>query len=103
MSGISGSQAADRLTEATSRTLANRAEQEPKRKIASESAVSLMGGIQMPLSRSLKSILFGLSTSALLGVSVPSFAADLVMWERSGGNKGMVDKLVEMWNAKYPD
>ena len=25
------------------------------------------------------------------------------MWERSGGNKGMVDKLVEMWNAKNPD
>ena len=25
------------------------------------------------------------------------------MWERSGGNKDMVDKLVEMWNAKYPD
>ena len=30
-------------------------------------------------------------------------AADLVMWERSGGNKDMVDKLVEMWNAKFPD
>jgi multiple sugar transport system substrate-binding protein len=25
------------------------------------------------------------------------------MWERSGGNKDMVDKLVEMWNAKFPD
>ncbi len=25
------------------------------------------------------------------------------MWERSGGNKGMVDTLVEMWNAKNPD
>ena len=25
------------------------------------------------------------------------------MWERSGGNKGMVDRLVEMWNAKFPD
>src|SRR5690349_19474252 len=25
------------------------------------------------------------------------------MWERTGGNAPMVDKLVEMWNAKYPD
>ena len=25
------------------------------------------------------------------------------MWERSGGNKDMVDKLVAMWNAKFPD
>src|SRR5436309_1873446 len=32
-----------------------------------------------------------------------SSAADLVMWERSGGNKDMVDKLVEMWNAKFKD
>ena len=30
-------------------------------------------------------------------------AEDLVMWERSGGNAGMVDTLVEMWNAKNPD
>ena len=57
----------------------------------------------MRLSRTLRSALFGLSASAVLAMSAPSFAADLVMWERSGGNKGMVDKLVEMWNAKYPD
>ena len=57
----------------------------------------------MTLSRTLKSLILGLSASALLAVSAPSFAADLVMWERSGGNKGMVDKLVEMWNAKFPD
>jgi ABC-type glycerol-3-phosphate transport system substrate-binding protein len=69
----------------------------------SQSAVSLMGGNQMTLSRTLKSLILGLSASALLAVSAPSFAADLVMWERSGGNKGMVDKLVEMWNAKFPD
>ncbi|MEP7055939.1 MAG: extracellular solute-binding protein, partial [Actinomycetota bacterium] len=25
------------------------------------------------------------------------------MWERSGGNKGMVDQLVAAWNAKNPD
>jgi multiple sugar transport system substrate-binding protein len=27
----------------------------------------------------------------------------LTMWERSGGNKQMVDMLVEAWNAKNPD
>ena len=41
------------------------------------------------------------AASALLGPS--AFAADLQMWERSGGNAGMVDKLVEMWNAANPD
>ena len=56
----------------------------------------------MTLSRTWKSLILGLSASALLAVSAPSFAADLVMWERSGGNKGMVDKLVAMWNAKNP-
>ena len=28
---------------------------------------------------------------------------DLEMWERSGGNAGMVDALVAAWNAAYPD
>ncbi|GIH07012.1 ABC transporter substrate-binding protein [Rhizocola hellebori] len=28
---------------------------------------------------------------------------DLTMWERSGGNKQMVDMLVEAWNTKNPD
>jgi len=28
---------------------------------------------------------------------------DLTMWERSGGNKQMVDLLVEAWNAKNPE
>ena len=32
-----------------------------------------------------------------------AYAADLQMWERTGGNAQMVDKLVEMWNAKNPD
>jgi multiple sugar transport system substrate-binding protein len=31
------------------------------------------------------------------------FADDLQMWERTGGNAQMVDKLVEMWNEKNPD
>ena len=28
---------------------------------------------------------------------------ELTMWERSGGNKAMVDMLVEAWNTKNPD
>src|SRR6185436_4298917 len=28
---------------------------------------------------------------------------ELTMWERSGGNKDMVDMLVAAWNAKNPD
>ncbi|HZP20749.1 MAG TPA: sugar ABC transporter substrate-binding protein [Bauldia sp.] len=48
--------------------------------------------------------LFALSALAVsLMTSAPSKAADLVMWERSGGNKGMVDILVNMWNEKNPD
>jgi multiple sugar transport system substrate-binding protein len=30
-------------------------------------------------------------------------AQELVMWERSGGNAGMVDALVAAWNEKNPD
>ena len=45
----------------------------------------------------------GLATAAALAASVPALAEDLVMWERSGGNTGMVDRLVEMWNEKNPD
>ncbi|MEV0718130.1 sugar ABC transporter substrate-binding protein [Asanoa sp. NPDC050611] len=30
-------------------------------------------------------------------------SGDLTMWERSGGNKQMVDLLVEAWNKKNPD
>ena len=55
------------------------------------------------LSKALLGFALGLAASGLVSAASPSFAADLVMWERSGGNKGMVDKLVEMWNAKYPD
>src|SRR5262249_57844697 len=36
-------------------------------------------------------------------VATPSVGGDVVMGGRRGGNKDMVDKLVEMWNAKYPD
>src|SRR6516164_1389648 len=51
----------------------------------------------------LKRLALGLAGMGLAAIAAPAPAADLVMWERSGGNKDMVDKLVEMWNAKYPD
>ena len=57
----------------------------------------------MALSKTLKSLFLGLSAAALLAMSAPAMAADLVMWERTGGNAGMVDTLVAMWNAKNPD
>jgi multiple sugar transport system substrate-binding protein len=48
-------------------------------------------------------LVLGLAATAALALSVPAFADDLIMWERSGGNAGMVDRLVEMWNDKNPD
>src|SRR5438093_4530711 len=62
-----------------------------------------MGGNQMTLSRTWKSLLLGLSASALVAMAAPAFSAGLVMWERSGGNAKMVDTLVAMWNDKNPD
>lgn len=35
--------------------------------------------------------------------TLPAMAADLQMWERTGGNSKMVDTLVAMWNDKHPD
>ncbi len=57
----------------------------------------------MKLRKALGALAIGLSALTTVAMSAPSMAADLVMWERSGGNKGMVDTLVEMWNAKNPD
>ena len=57
----------------------------------------------MTLIKILKSSALSLAAFGFLATTLPSYAAELVMWERSGGNKDMVDKLVEMWNAKYPD
>ena len=57
----------------------------------------------MRASKILLSLALGAAAVGILAMAVPASAADLVMWERSGGNKGMVDKLVEMWNAKFPD
>jgi multiple sugar transport system substrate-binding protein len=42
-------------------------------------------------------------TAAMVSLPTLASAADLQMWERSGGNKGMVDILVDMWNQKNPD
>ena len=39
----------------------------------------------------------------LAAVALPAMAEDLQMWERSGGNAGMVDALVAVWNEKNPD
>ena len=57
----------------------------------------------MTLSKILKNSALGLAAFGFLAAASASYPADLVMWERSGGNKDMVDKLVEMWNVKYPD
>lgn len=50
----------------------------------------------------LKTSLVALAALVAAG-SLPAMAADLQMWERSGGNAKMVDTLVAMWNDKHPD
>ena len=57
----------------------------------------------MKFRTALGALAIGMSALTTMAMSAPATAADLVMWERSGGNKGMVDTLVAMWNAKYPD
>jgi multiple sugar transport system substrate-binding protein len=58
----------------------------------------------MRIQKALYRLVFSLlACGAVLATAVPAKAAELVMWERSGANKDMVDKLVEMWSAKYPD
>jgi multiple sugar transport system substrate-binding protein len=47
---------------------------------------------------------YRLALAAVLAMTAfPAMAEDLEMWERSGGNAGMVDALVAAWNAKNPD
>ena len=47
---------------------------------------------------------YRLALAAMLAVmAFPAMAEDLEMWERSGGNAGMVDALVAAWNDKNPD
>src|SRR6185369_16458624 len=48
------------------------------------------------------------SPDATVGQDVPATTScaskgELTMWERSGGNKDMVDMLVAAWNTKNPD
>ena len=57
----------------------------------------------MKLMQTVTRLAIGLSAAAFLAASTPATAEDLVMWERSGGNAGMVDRLVEMWNEANPD
>ena len=46
--------------------------------------------------------LAGVAFAALMAAS-PVLAEDLVMWERSGGNSTVVERLVAAWNEKNPD
>jgi multiple sugar transport system substrate-binding protein len=57
----------------------------------------------MKLLKALNSFGRGLVVAAFLGLTAPAGAEPLQMWERSGGNAGMVDALVAMWNEKNPD
>src|SRR4029453_12174520 len=46
---------------------------------------------------------YRLAFAAVLAMTAfPAMAEDLEMWERSGGNAGMVDALVAAWNEKTP-
>src|SRR5258708_5723779 len=57
----------------------------------------------MRISKTLSTLAVGMSAAAFVAMSMPASAADLTMWERSGGNAKMVDTLVAMWNEKNPD
>src|SRR5262245_47481600 len=41
--------------------------------------------------------------SPVVATTACASRGEVAMWERSGGNKQMVDMLVEAWNAKNPD
>ncbi|HET7716030.1 MAG TPA: sugar ABC transporter substrate-binding protein [Bauldia sp.] len=57
----------------------------------------------MRLSKRLTTWAAGIAATAFFTAATPALSEELVMWERSGGNAGMVDRLVEMWNEKNPD
>ena len=46
----------------------------------------------MTLIRTLKSSVLSLAAFGFLAAASPSYAADLVMWERSGGNKDKIGR-----------
>ena len=56
----------------------------------------------MKLPRLLPAAAVGVA-AVMAATPMGAFAQDLQMWERTGGNAQMVDKLVEMWNAANPD
>lgn len=51
----------------------------------------------------LSGIILGATGIVNLGISATAWAEELVMWERSGANAGMVERLIEMWNEAEPD
>jgi multiple sugar transport system substrate-binding protein len=57
----------------------------------------------MGIRETLRGVTVAAALSLAASVSTAAMAADLQMWERSGGNKGMVDALVALWNEKNPD
>jgi multiple sugar transport system substrate-binding protein len=57
----------------------------------------------MGIRETLRGVSVAVALSLAASVSTAAMAADLQMWERSGGNKGMVDALVALWNEKNPD
>ncbi len=57
----------------------------------------------MTVSKRIGGWAMGLSAALLVAGALPAAAADMQMWERTGGNKGMVDILVNMWNQSHPD
>jgi len=57
----------------------------------------------MRLPKALERLVLSIIACGMVVTVMPASAADLVMWERSGANKEMVDRLVEIWNAKFPN
>src|SRR5262245_16185421 len=47
---------------------------------------------------------YRMALAALItAIALPAMGQDMQMWERSGGNKGIVDALVARWNEKNPN
>src|SRR5262245_23336500 len=47
---------------------------------------------------------YRMALAALItAIALPAMGQDMQMWERSGGNKGMVDALVARWNEQNPN
>jgi multiple sugar transport system substrate-binding protein len=62
--------------------------------LATTTALALVGGCSGDDSPAEEPVVPATTSCAATG--------DLTMWERSGGNKQMVDLLVEAWNTKNP-